>query len=94
MYSSNVDPSLKQLADEIGASMAQHVVERLRSGDMLIAPEYLSPKQVSQLTGISVKTLEGMRAVRNGPPYYKPNGRVRYRLTDVREWMERGGPVE
>jgi predicted DNA-binding transcriptional regulator AlpA len=94
MSTSHIDPSLKQLADQIGAAMIEQLWARLRNGELPVAPEYLFPKQVSQLTGISVKTLEGMRGTRTGPPYYKPNGRVRYRLTDVREWMERGGPVD
>ncbi len=88
------DPSLRQLAEHNAASMIDERWTRLRKGDTLIAPEYLSPKQVSQLTGVSVKTLEAMRGVRKGPPYFKPCGRVRYKIEDVREWIEANGPVK
>ena len=94
MSLSPIDPSLKQLAEQIGAAMIEQLWARLRKGGTLIAPEYLSPKQVSQLTGISVKTLEAMRGVRKGPPYYKVGGRVRYKVQDVRDFIEANGPVK
>jgi len=94
MSLSPIDPSLKQLAEQIGEAMVEQLWARLRSGDLPLAPEYLSPKQVSQLTAVSVKTLEAMRGERRGPPYYKIGGRIRYKIEDMREWMERGGPVE
>ena len=93
MSSSPIDPSLKQLAEQIGTAMVEQLWERLRNGDLPVPPEYLSPKQVRELTGFSVKTLEAMRGARRGPKYFKPGGRVRYKVEDVREWIERGGPV-
>ena len=88
------DTSLSQLAERIAAEMMDKLWDRLRKGELPVAPEYLSPRQVSQLTGISVKTLEAMRGVRKGPPYFKVGGRVRYKLQDVREFIEAGGPVK
>ena len=41
-----IDPSLKQLAEEIGKAMFEELWARLRKGDMPVAPEYLSPRQV------------------------------------------------
>lgn len=89
-----VDLSLEQLADQIASTVVEKLWARLRQGDQLIAPEYLSPKQVSQLTGIAVKTLEAMRSIRKGPPHYKVGGRVRYKIQDVRDFIEDTGPVE
>ena len=65
-----IDSTLKQLAREIGSKMVEELWARLRKGDMPVAQEYLSPRQVSQLTGIPVKTLEAWRGVRKGMPYY------------------------
>jgi len=88
------DSSLKNLAEEIGKALVEELWARLRKGDLLIAPEYLSPRQVSLLTGIPTKTLEAMRGSRKGPPYYKPGGRIRYKVQDVRDFIERGGPIK
>ena len=50
---------------------------------------YLTPAEVSRLTGLGLKTLEGMRAKRRGPPFYKIGRLVRYQLNDVYVWIER-----
>jgi predicted DNA-binding transcriptional regulator AlpA len=90
----SIDPSVKQLVEHVVSATVDELWARMRRGDVLVAPEYLSPKQVSQLTSISVKTLEAMRGVRKGPPYYKIGGRVRYKLQDVRKYIESSGPVK
>ena len=89
-----IDESLRRLAEQIAVEMMENLWERLRKGDLLVAPEYLSPRQVSRITGISTKTLEAWRGVRKGPPYYKAGGRVLYKLQDVRDHIEAGGPVK
>lgn len=86
MSISPIDPNVKQLAEQIAAA----VLQELRKGDLPLPPEYLSPRQVFQLTGISTKTLETMRGVRRGPPYYKIGNRVRYRIDDIRHFVEEG----
>ena len=55
-----------------------------------VAREYLTSEQVSHLTGFSPKALEAMRHHRKGPQFLKVGKRVRYRLVDVRAWMEGG----
>ena len=90
MSISPIDPNVKQLAEQIAAA----VLKELRKGDSPIPPEYLSPRQVFQLTSISTKTLEAMRGVRTGPPYYKVGGRVRYKIQDIRDYIEKEGPVK
>ncbi len=89
-----IDPTLKQLAEKIAVVVIEELQARLRKGDMLVGAEYLSPRQVSELTSTPIKTLEAMRGSRKGPPYYKVGGRVRYRLQDVRDFIEEGGPVK
>lgn len=90
----DLDPTLKKFAEEIASAMVDELWSRMRRGDVVIAPEYLSPRQVTQLTGVPVKTLEAFRGVRKGPRYYRVGGRVRYKLADVRAWIEANGPVE
>ena len=89
-----IDPNLKQLAEEIGSAMVEQLFARLRTGDLVIPPEYLNSRQVAQMTGVSVKSLEAMRSMRRGPDYFKIGGRVRYRIQDIRDWIEAGGPVD
>ena len=89
-----VDSSLKQLADHLASAIVEKLWARLRKSDMPIAPEYLSPRQVSQLPGIPIKTLEAWRGVRKDLPYYKVGRGVRYKIQDVREFIEGRGPVE
>ncbi len=89
-----IDEDLRQLAEQIVAEVMARLWDRPLSGDLLVAPEYLSPRQVSRLTGISVKSLESMRGVRKGPEYYKVGRRVRYKLRDIRDYVEADGPVK
>lgn len=88
---SSIDPQLQMLAEQIGDQIAGRLIERLRQGELPVAPEYLTAFQVAQLTGFTPKGLENMRAKRIGPPYLKVGNSVRYRAADVRAWMEAGG---
>lgn len=61
---------------------------------MLEVPEmetakYLTTKEVAELTGFSVKTLERWRHERRGPPALFVGRNVRYRSDAVRAWIER-----
>ena len=81
----------------LAEQIAEQILTRLRSNEPL-TQEYLTPEDASVVTGISVRQLEALRATRKGPPYFKLGNskcsRVRYRLADLRTWIERGGPVE
>jgi excisionase family DNA binding protein len=51
--------------------------------------DLLTVQQVSELTGISVETLNQWRSQRKGPPYLKVEGKlVRYRRADLLEYFE------
>ncbi len=50
-------------------------------------PQYLTEQQVSSLTAIAVKTLQGMRVKGNGIPYIKVGRLVRYNSAKVHEYM-------
>ncbi|WP_435405697.1 helix-turn-helix transcriptional regulator [Mycolicibacterium parafortuitum] len=43
--------------------------------------------QASLLTGLSVGTLANMRSKGTGPPSFKRNGRVVYRVAEVKQWI-------
>ena len=49
--------------------------------------QYLSERQVSEITGISMSTLQKDRHMRKGLPYIKIGKTVRYAYTDIVEAM-------
>ena len=52
----------------------------------------VSPMELSELTGIPLRTLAGWRNTGGGPAYIKAEGRngaIRYLLRDVKEWMKK-----
>ena len=87
------DEELSQLADKIAAALVEKLSDRLQKGDLPVPQEYMSPRQVAQMTGIPIRSLEAMRGTRAGPKYYKIAKRVRYKVQDVRDYIEAGGPV-
>ena len=52
--------------------------------------EYLTTKQVADLTGLSVSFFEVGRSMSspNQPPYRKVGRRILYRRTDIESWLE------
>ena len=50
---------------------------------------YLTPKEASDLLGISRRTLDRFRTRNSGPAYYKFGNRVRYRIEDLDAWTAR-----
>ena len=49
---------------------------------------YIPEKEVSEITGIALSTLRNHRAARRGIPYTKYGTAVRYKYSDVIEYME------
>lgn len=47
----------------------------------------LTRRQVSDLTGFALQTLKGWPARGKGPRITRVQGRPRYRVADVRDWM-------
>ena len=50
--------------------------------------QYLTERQVSEMTGRALSTLRNDRMYRRGLPYVKMGRSVRYDLEDVRTFME------
>jgi hypothetical protein len=50
--------------------------------------QYLNEKQVSELTGIAVATLQNHRFYGIGLPYCKINRSVRYKLDAIEKYMD------
>lgn len=52
------------------------------------ADRLLTPTDVSQMLGIPVKTLANWRSERRGPLALRIGCHVRYRASDVDDWLE------
>ncbi len=54
-----------------------------------IIVKYLTDRQVSEMTGIAVQTLRNYRTLHKGPPYIRLYKSIRYRESDIVEFMEK-----
>ncbi len=50
--------------------------------------EFLSPIQLAEYLGVPIGTIYSWRHVGTGPPGARMGGHVRYRRSDVDEWVE------
>jgi predicted DNA-binding transcriptional regulator AlpA len=55
---------------------------------MQFTPEYITEKDVSSFTGVSLSTLRRWRLMNEGPPWLKFGGAVRYPVAALRSWIE------
>jgi hypothetical protein len=68
--------------------VAARVAELLRD-EPPVTPEYLTVPQASVFLGIPERTLENYRVRDEGGPPFSRIGRIiRYRVSDLRDWME------
>lgn len=50
--------------------------------------ELMTPDQLAEALGISVRTLYNWRSQRKGPPGFRVGRHVRYRRSDVKVWLD------
>ena len=55
----------------------------------LSGDRWIEEKPVSKITGRALQSLRNDRSLNRGIPYYKIGKSVRYKESEVREWMER-----
>jgi predicted DNA-binding transcriptional regulator AlpA len=53
-------------------------------------PRYVGEHEAAQVLGFSVSTLQNWRSSRRGPAYLKCGRSVRYLLSDLISWIEKG----
>ena len=49
--------------------------------------EMLTTKQLAVILGVSSRTLDNWRAACRGPAYFRFEGTIRYRMSDVEAWL-------
>lgn len=52
--------------------------------------QYLTTKEVGRFLNLSHRTLENFRRIGKGPPYVRLERTIRYRWSDVKQWMQGG----
>ena len=52
--------------------------------------QLIDEKELARLLRVSVGTVSWWRGMRRGPRYIKAGHLVRYRPSDVQEWLQRG----
>lgn len=85
-----MDSELQVLAERIGRGVAEELATQLRQSGTPIIPEYVSPEAAATLTGFTPKALERLRHRRQGCPFIRVGRSIRYRVADLRTWMESG----
>lgn len=56
----------------------------------LPAEALINTREVAEWTGLAIVTLEKWRLERKGPPFVRCESAVRYRVGDVRQWLQSG----
>ena len=73
--------------------MEEQVIRRVvreavaEAAEAATAPAYLDTQAAARYLGLSTASLEGWRSERRGPPFTKVGRAVRYRRTDLEEFM-------
>ena len=50
---------------------------------------FLDPDETAKLLNVSVRSLENMRADKKSLPYYKFNRQIKYKVSDVKGYIEK-----
>lgn len=62
-------------------------LEKAESPTATVSDDFLSPAQVSELTGIAKSTLADWRAQDRGPEFVRMGKAIRYRRSDIDAWI-------
>lgn len=80
-------PDTAEFAEAIGLSAARYVMELLGKSSFVI-PEYVDAVQAAAFCGFTAKSFQAHRDRGTGPRYSKIGNKCRYRVQDLRAWME------
>ena len=69
---------LDSLVDQLADAVARRVIELQKLEAEKNRTQYLTPQQMSERMGVSVKTLANQRSAGSGPKFVKVGGAVRY----------------
>lgn len=75
---------------EILASLQKQAEQSTQNKDVPdkpIKPEFMTPRELAQQLGVSPQTLASWRFYGKGPKFTRMERLIRYRLSDVDEWI-------
>lgn len=67
-----------QLVDQLADAVARRVIELQKAEAAKQRITYLTPAQMADRMGVTVKTLANLRSAKKGPKFVKVGGAVRY----------------
>ncbi len=65
-------------------------IESTNMDDVLIRPQYLRTREAASILDMSPRTLEKLRVIGGGPPYFKRGRLCLYTVADLTAWVEVG----
>jgi predicted DNA-binding transcriptional regulator AlpA len=68
--------------------MLDFVMTRNNGNVLNVERQFVSERELEQITGINRRTLQKHRLFGKGPRFYRLGGAVRYKLSEVMEWIE------
>lgn len=76
------------VAKEIAREVAAELADGYATGRYAPPPEYLNTAHAAAFLGLTPAGMETMRKEGRGPAFIRASGKlVRYRVTDLRDWM-------
>ena len=75
--------------DQFARAFARELAQELRENPP-VPNEYLTPIEAAQFVKLTPRGLELMRAEQRGPRYCRVGRLVRYRIADLRAWLDAG----
>lgn len=81
-------PILDPLYEDHARLVAQRVTEIILQQPIPPLPEYVSPEEASRIIGVPLRTMQNWRFRDDGPPFTRYGQTIRYKVTDLHDWMQ------
>jgi excisionase family DNA binding protein len=88
LYSSNLPESPRQRRQEVAFCLDPGQIVLVQGDIGAIVDKLLTQKEVAHQLGISERTLERHRVTGTGPRWARLGRLVRYRVSDLEQWVE------
>ena len=79
---------LDPLYEDHARLVAQRVTEIISQRPLPAQPEYVSPAQAANILDLPPRTLQNWRFRDDGPPFTRYGQTIRYKVTDLHDWMQ------
>jgi hypothetical protein len=84
----NRNEHLTATGGEVQPEVTLTTVQKTFDPNKLPADSLINTRELATWTGLAIVTLEKWRLERKGPPFIRCESAVRYRVGDVRQWLQ------